>query len=279
MDAQILPAKIVTPNEMESFDFAQLLEMHPRCFKLYVYLLSLWRLTGSESVSLFAEELQLGQGLQDLRTVLSALQDLWENGWLQIRVGDTVVNPRELKATVGQIFRPPTENRPKMIVHRIELVKVKLPTCIPNAMAAKYGQRLKANIEKYEQQLAQKQKEYDRWLRLNRGLPADNVREDEQKSLQAHAEPDPELDSEGLPSSDAAPALSAPGSPPPILKQTAGYTITEFPKGLNTILTPQSTGFWGKLTDSPANPDFTETDMPQSIWTADPWIGCLWGLS
>jgi DNA repair photolyase len=63
------------------------------------------------------------------------------------------------------------------------------------------------------------------------------------------------------------------------LKQTAGYTIDSFPKGLDTILTPQSTGFWGKLTDSPANPDFTEADMPQSIWTVDPWLGCLWGLS
>jgi ParB/RepB/Spo0J family partition protein len=69
------------------------------------------------------------------------------------------------------------------------------------------------------------------------------------------------------------------GTPQPILKQTAGYTINSFPKGLHTILTPQTSGFWGRLTDSPANPDFTETDMPQSIWTVDPWVGCLWGLS
>jgi ParB/RepB/Spo0J family partition protein len=79
--------------------------------------------------------------------------------------------------------------------------------------------------------------------------------------------------------SDTAPALEDFGTPQPILKRTSGYTITSFPKGLNTILTPQTSGFWGKLTDSLANPDFTETDMPQSIWTVDPWIGCLWGLS
>ena len=80
-------------------------------------------------------------------------------------------------------------------------------------------------------------------------------------------------------SSNAAPALEVLGTPPPILKQTEGYTITSFPKGLNTVLTPQSSGFWGKLSQSPANPDFSETDIPQSIWTVDPWIGCLWGLS
>ena len=74
------------------------------------------------------------------------------------------------------------------------------------------------------------------------------------------------------------PAPSMEIQPKPILKRTSGYTIDSFPKGLNTVLTPQTSGFWGKLTDCPANPDFTTTDIPQ-IWTADPWIGCLWGLS
>ena len=74
------------------------------------------------------------------------------------------------------------------------------------------------------------------------------------------------------------PAPSMEIQPKPILKRTSGYTIDSFPKGLDTILTPQTSGFWGKLTDCPANPDFTTTDIPQ-IWTADPWIGCLWGLS
>jgi ParB/RepB/Spo0J family partition protein len=67
--------------------------------------------------------------------------------------------------------------------------------------------------------------------------------------------------------------------PQPILKQTAGYTLNEFPRGLNTILTPHSSGFWGKLTDSPANPDFTETDAPQRIFTLNPWLGCIFGTS
>jgi DNA repair photolyase len=68
-------------------------------------------------------------------------------------------------------------------------------------------------------------------------------------------------------------------TPKPILKRTAGYTLDKYPKGLESVLTLQSSGFWARLTDSPANPDFTATDIPQSIWTADPWIGCLWGLS
>jgi ParB/RepB/Spo0J family partition protein len=79
--------------------------------------------------------------------------------------------------------------------------------------------------------------------------------------------------------SDEAPVLAASGTPPPILKRTACYTINAFPKGLNSVLNLQTTGFWGKLSQSAANPDFTEADIPQSIWTADPWIGCLWGTS
>jgi hypothetical protein len=79
--------------------------------------------------------------------------------------------------------------------------------------------------------------------------------------------------------SDVASALAAAETPKPTLKRTEGYTITSFPKGLNTILTPQTTGFWEKLSQSLANPDFTETDMPQSIWTFDPWLGCIFGTS
>jgi DNA repair photolyase len=77
----------------------------------------------------------------------------------------------------------------------------------------------------------------------------------------------------------AAPALEASETPQHILKQTAGYTLNEFPRGLNTVLTPQSSGFWGKLTDSPANPDFAEADAPQRIFTLNPWLGCLYGTS
>jgi DNA repair photolyase len=65
----------------------------------------------------------------------------------------------------------------------------------------------------------------------------------------------------------------------PILKMTEGYTLDKLPKGLDTVLTLQTTGFWGKLSQSPANPDFTEPDIPQSIWTVDPWLGCVFGTS
>jgi DNA repair photolyase len=73
--------------------------------------------------------------------------------------------------------------------------------------------------------------------------------------------------------------LSTEETPQPILKRTSGYTITPFPKGLNTVLNLQTTGFWGRLGKSPANPDFSETDIPQSIWTFDPWLGCVFGTS
>ena len=67
--------------------------------------------------------------------------------------------------------------------------------------------------------------------------------------------------------------------PKPILKQTAGYEITAFPKGLNSVLNLQSTGFWGRLSQSPANPDFSEADVPKLLYTFDPWLGCLFGTS
>jgi DNA repair photolyase len=63
------------------------------------------------------------------------------------------------------------------------------------------------------------------------------------------------------------------------LKRTAGYTITSFPKGLDTVLTSQTSGFWGRLSQSSANPDFTEADVPKLIFTVDPWIGCVFGTS
>jgi DNA repair photolyase len=63
------------------------------------------------------------------------------------------------------------------------------------------------------------------------------------------------------------------------LKRTAGYTIPSFPKGLQSVLNLQTTGFWRKLSQSLANPEFTATDVPQSIWTFDPWLGCVFGNS
>jgi DNA repair photolyase len=67
--------------------------------------------------------------------------------------------------------------------------------------------------------------------------------------------------------------------PKPMLKMTTGYTLDKLPKGLDSVLTPQTTGFWGKLTDSPANPDFTDTDVPEHILTLNPWLGCVFGTS
>jgi DNA repair photolyase len=64
-----------------------------------------------------------------------------------------------------------------------------------------------------------------------------------------------------------------------ILKRTAGYTITSFPKGLNTVLTLQTSGFWGRLDHTPAKPDFSELDVPKLIYTFDSWIGCVFGTS
>jgi DNA repair photolyase len=64
-----------------------------------------------------------------------------------------------------------------------------------------------------------------------------------------------------------------------ILKRASAYTTTPFPKGLNTVLTLQTCGFWGRLDHTPAKPDFYKTDAPQRIYTFDPWLGCLFGTS
>jgi DNA repair photolyase len=96
----------------------------------------------------------------------------------------------------------------------------------------------------------------------------------------APATPSPQPSSDvAADETEAALALEAVETPQPILKRTNGYTIDSFPKGLGSVLNLQQTGFWGKLSQSPANPDFTATDIPQSIWTADPWLGCLFGTS
>jgi DNA repair photolyase len=63
------------------------------------------------------------------------------------------------------------------------------------------------------------------------------------------------------------------------LKRTAGYTLDKYPKGLDSVLTLQSSGFWGRLSRSPAKPDFTEADVPNLLYTFDPWLGCLFGMS
>jgi hypothetical protein len=81
------------------------------------------------------------------------------------------------------------------------------------------------------------------------------------------------------PAPATAPALAASEMPPPILKQTAGYSLDKIPKGLDAVLTLQTVGFWGKLECSPANPDFSEADVPERIYTVNPWLGCLWGTS
>jgi DNA repair photolyase len=63
------------------------------------------------------------------------------------------------------------------------------------------------------------------------------------------------------------------------LKRTSGYNLDKFPKGLDTVLTLQSTGFWGRLSHTPAKPDFSEADVPKLIYTFDPWLGCVFGTS
>ena len=50
----------------------------------------------------------------------------------------------------------------------------------------------------------------------------------------------------------------------PILKKTTGYKLDKLPKGLETVLTLQTTGFWGRLNHKPAKPDFSEPDIPQA---------------
>jgi DNA repair photolyase len=60
---------------------------------------------------------------------------------------------------------------------------------------------------------------------------------------------------------------------------TTGYRLDKLPKGLESVLTLQSSGFWGKLSRSPAKPDFTEADVPNFLYTFDPWLGCVFGTS
>ena len=45
------------------------------------------------------------------------------------------------------------------------------------------------------------------------------------------------------------------------------------------MLARQRTGFWRRLGNEPAFPDYTAAEAPQRIYTFEPWLGCLWGTS
>ena len=53
----------------------------------------------------------------------------------------------------------------------------------------------------------------------------------------------------------------------------------ELPRGLGVVLAKQTAGFWGRLDDGAAQPDFSKDDIPSLIYTFEPWLGCLWGTS
>ena len=51
------------------------------------------------------------------------------------------------------------------------------------------------------------------------------------------------------------------------------------PKGMNVVLARQRSGFWGRLGNGGARPDFGAAEVPPRIYTFEPWLGCLWGAS
>ena len=51
------------------------------------------------------------------------------------------------------------------------------------------------------------------------------------------------------------------------------------PKGLGVVLARQREGFWSRLGDGAAWPEFSADDVPGRIYTFEPWLGCLWGAS
>ena len=57
-----------------------------------------------------------------------------------------------------------------------------------------------------------------------------------------------------------------------VIASEAGEVL---PKGLGVVLTEQSTGFWNQLDNEPAKPEFNRVDVSNSIYTFEPWIGCL----
>lgn len=65
----------------------------------------------------------------------------------------------------------------------------------------------------------------------------------------------------------------------PILRGKGAKHEEGLPKGLGTVLHKQTTGFWGKLSNDLAKPDFSQDDIPDQIYTFDPWLGCMWGKS
>lgn len=65
----------------------------------------------------------------------------------------------------------------------------------------------------------------------------------------------------------------------PILLGQSRPDNSLLPSGQKVVLNHQKSGFWGRLSDERAHPEFEATDAPADIYTFDPWIGCLWGKS
>ena len=45
------------------------------------------------------------------------------------------------------------------------------------------------------------------------------------------------------------------------------------------VLAEQRTGFWGRPGDGAAQPEISDGDIRNRIYTFEPWLGCLWGTS
>jgi DNA repair photolyase len=49
--------------------------------------------------------------------------------------------------------------------------------------------------------------------------------------------------------------------------------------GINVVLAKQKNGFWGHVGDGLSHPVITQQDIPDPLFTFEPWLGCLWGKS
>ena len=134
--------------------FPQFIGLSPGAVKEYLYLL--WRFTkeGSPiSVPMHEiDELRVGKGLSDIRTVSKALKELQFNEFIKIETLDENGNETDGKTT------PMTEVR----IHHNDSI----PEVVPPRVAEEYEARLKIQIRQLEIRIEARQTELAAWKSL-----------------------------------------------------------------------------------------------------------------
>jgi hypothetical protein len=137
---------------------AQFMTLSGNACKLYCYCNS----AGWMGIPLQEDRLPFGVGLQDIRTVLRVIHELWRQGCIQVRFDQTAVDtPLELRVSGKKVVLQ-TENG-VLPIPRIYVRCVGFPEHLPAEVAAALDAKLKRQIAYHQQRVEDLQGEKVWW--------------------------------------------------------------------------------------------------------------------